>query len=85
VLIGADPVPVPVGAQEGFLGEVLGPHAAARQGIGERYHLRVLLQIEVLKAPRKPDPLRLTVPRSAGAAVGGSPYRHPAPSNNFNR
>jgi hypothetical protein len=79
MLIGPDPVPVPVGPQEGLLGDVLGAGPAARQAIGQVHDLGVFLQVEVLEGPGKPDGPRPAVPDSGVGGSGGSGCRHHGP------
>jgi hypothetical protein len=45
----ADPVPVPVGDQEGLLGELLGHQPAPKQPMEQSHHLGILPQVEHLE------------------------------------
>ena len=77
MLIGANPLPVPVGPHERLLGEVLSPHAAARQDIGKCGHAKESLLVEVFEPPWKRDSVLLPVLEARSGAAVGSGCRHP--------
>jgi hypothetical protein len=45
----ADPIPIPVGDQEGLLGELLGHQPAPQQTMEQSHHLGILPQVERLE------------------------------------
>jgi hypothetical protein len=52
----ADPVPVPVGDQEGLLGELLGHQPAPQQPVEQPHHLGILPEVEHLeRLPGRPE------------------------------
>jgi hypothetical protein len=48
----AEVLPVPEGAEEGLLGDVLGGQPASGQRVGQPHHRLVLAQVEGLESPR---------------------------------
>jgi hypothetical protein len=49
----ADPVPVPVGDQEGLLGQLLGHQPAPQQPMQQSHHLGILPQVEDFERLRR--------------------------------
>jgi hypothetical protein len=49
----ADPIPVPVGDQEGLLGELLGHQAAPQEPMEQSHHLGILPKVEPLARLRR--------------------------------